>query len=492
MYLLPSSNRFYFLLLILSLMYGCKKISSLTNNPSNPTDSSSSGTDQYTDENLNIGPPAITAIGIPVGNLVTKTIGPAGGSITSDDAKIDLIIPSGALSASTGISIQSISNQCPGSIGLAYRLLPIGTKFSVPASFVFHYTDLDVNGTDPLLLYNVFQDSLNEWEVNTEDRSIDTSAKTVSFKISHFTDDAVEPATQVDVSVGTITSLPVPGGNLTASKYEFKKNQTGTLELRRWIFDKRKNLIPTNPHKYTQASNWRVNGAPGGNSNDGTITGSGPTVTYTAPSVIYQIRYVDVSVDLPYSQTYPGKANEILIVIKYYTFHCSLRLLIEDLTFDVHIYVRVLGLSDMFDKTDLYNDSANMVVNYKDGNIDIPDANIVNYHPTETPQSRGDEVNGPAYIWVPDLTGWINIQSASGFAAPLPTGLTEALITVVSSGTVNPQFTIVPGGGSASYNFGGTKSSPWPPNLIIVVRDSFQLWSITADGTLGYTVTPRH
>jgi hypothetical protein len=465
MRLLPSSNRFYFLLLILSLMYGCKKISSLTNTSSN---SSGGGTD------TSLGPPAVTGIGTPVGTRITKSIGPGGGTITSDDGKIDLTIPAGALSANTNISIQSVTNECPGAIGLAYDLLPNGTKFSVPASFTYHYTDSGVNGTDPLLLYNVFQDSLNQWEVSDEDKEVDTVGKTVSFNVSHFTIFGLEP-----------------GVYIQTSQVQLNANEQATLIVWRWVKAKKgtasgnaNRLVPAQPFANSQVSNWAINGAVGGNSQDGTISGSGPIVTYNAPSNIDQDREVKVTVEVDEPETIhvrPGK----VITFQQHTYLRFLKL-IGNISFDVKTYITQTGLSDIY--PDVYHDEATMVVNVKNGIVDIPEANIVNQKPTVTPTSWGDQGTGPGYTWIPDASGLINIQSAIG-AVSGPDGAKQVTVIITSGTTINPQYTIHdPVNGT--YTFGGDATLPWPPGAVFSLKDSVQVYE--AKPGWGYSVTPRH
>ena len=96
--------------------------------------------------------PAITPVGTPAGDPITKTIGISGGSIASPDSVMELVIPAGALPANTDITIQPVTNEAPGGIGLAYDLLPDGTTFSKPATLTFHYTDEDINGSLPEFL----------------------------------------------------------------------------------------------------------------------------------------------------------------------------------------------------------------------------------------------------------------------------------------------------------------------------------------------------
>src|SRR5215467_5663685 len=167
---LNVAKPFCFFLLSLIWLTACVKPSSLIPNiPNPPVDTTGTGTGPGTDP----GTGAITAVGTPVGAKITKTIGPSGGSIVSDDGNVELTIPAGALSSNTDISIQSVTNECPGSVGLSYDLTPNGTKFAIPVSLTFHYTDSAISETDPLLLFNVFQDSLRQWEVNDVDKDID-------------------------------------------------------------------------------------------------------------------------------------------------------------------------------------------------------------------------------------------------------------------------------------------------------------------------------
>jgi len=43
------------------------------------------------------GEPAVTEIGIPIGDAVTKEIGPDGGTISSGDGRWDITVPNGPL-----------------------------------------------------------------------------------------------------------------------------------------------------------------------------------------------------------------------------------------------------------------------------------------------------------------------------------------------------------------------------------------------------------
>src|SRR4030081_2081144 len=67
-----------------------------------------------------------SAIGTPDGKQVSKDIGATGGTIVSDDGRIELIFPPGALTSTTSISIQPTTNAAPNGTGKAYAFEPSG------------------------------------------------------------------------------------------------------------------------------------------------------------------------------------------------------------------------------------------------------------------------------------------------------------------------------------------------------------------------------
>ncbi len=90
------------------------------------------------------------------------TIGPAGGTVTAFGGAVRLVVPAGALSAATGITIRA-SSQVPLDPhwvqGSAYELGPVGLNFATPASLVIRYersagpsgvpeSDLHLHGLD--------------------------------------------------------------------------------------------------------------------------------------------------------------------------------------------------------------------------------------------------------------------------------------------------------------------------------------------------------
>src|SRR5690242_17088981 len=83
------------------------------------------------------GLPKPSPKGVAVAELVAGQIGPAGGSLTSDDGRLTVSVPPGAVSAPTSLSIQDITNTAPGGDGIAYRVGPDGTTFATPITLTF-------------------------------------------------------------------------------------------------------------------------------------------------------------------------------------------------------------------------------------------------------------------------------------------------------------------------------------------------------------------
>jgi hypothetical protein len=130
--------------------------------------------------------PTPTEVGVPNGSMVSETIGVAGGSLSAADGKLTLTIPAGALSTNTVIGIQPLTNMAHGKIGAAYQLTPDGQTFLKPITLTFAYTDEDLVGTSADFLGAAFQTADRYWQW-IGDATVDTTAKTASVTISHFT-----------------------------------------------------------------------------------------------------------------------------------------------------------------------------------------------------------------------------------------------------------------------------------------------------------------
>lgn len=65
------------------------------------------------------------------------TVGPEGGQVVSDDGRVTLDIPAGALADDVEISIHEVEAEADGAIGTAYQIEPAGVVLSFPAELTF-------------------------------------------------------------------------------------------------------------------------------------------------------------------------------------------------------------------------------------------------------------------------------------------------------------------------------------------------------------------
>jgi hypothetical protein len=459
--------RTYFILLIIACALSCKKTSTTGNN--------SSGNDTSV---------AITAIGTPIGIPVTKTIGAAGGTIISADGRAELDIPAGALSSDLAITIQPITNECPGGLGAAYDFQPNGTKFSTPATLVFHYADSDVNGTDPDLLYYATQDSTRAWDVDIE-KDVDTVAKTISFDIDHFSGKGFLPGLTIN-----------PAGG----KLDYQQSETGTLILQQYLKDDQlagstqsgdDDYLPALKVSQSipkQNASWTVIGG----SQNGTVKGSGNQVTYTAPANITKERTIQVSVTVTKNIGNKSRFGAITD-IKQKTIFISLNLHPPVLSFSVQIDVTLTGTSEVYN--DLYHDGATLQVDIKGDSVTL--SKIVNQAPTVTPPyaSGGD---GTAAKWIPDSIGITNITGIfRAGAIDTTNGNKNVAIYFDQSATVTPSWSIN-SPISGKFIVASAPVEGIPVYLIFTTYDQTQTLTLTqlfgtgAPITVTYVITPIH
>ncbi len=228
------------------------------------------------DEPVNPTPqePLITQVGISTGTSVTSSIDVSGGSLTSTDGILQLIVPAGAVPAATIFTIQPVSNYCPGGYGLSYRLLPEGVTFLQPVTIIFSYPDTLPGDEDFLKI--AYQDDDHTWFA-PKIYTLNTANNTASVQTKHFSDWslflrlAIEPFYS-NVKVGESRTLSVTFvGELNTI------TDAQGVEL---------NNLNFNP---TISTTWQVTA--------GTIAKDGDDkATYTAPSSVPSQNPVEVSV----------------------------------------------------------------------------------------------------------------------------------------------------------------------------------------------------
>jgi len=129
--------------------------------------------------------PDSTGFGAPDGKLVNKEIGTGGGEIDSEDGRVELIFPEGALTTNTPISIQPTTNLAPNGVGKSYWFEPSGIQFKKPVRIVFHYSDKEAEICPPDWMSLGIQDHKGKWSF-IDYESFDSVSKTLTGYIQHF------------------------------------------------------------------------------------------------------------------------------------------------------------------------------------------------------------------------------------------------------------------------------------------------------------------
>lgn len=226
--------------------------------------------------------PAITAIGKPDGEKTVMKIGKEGGSFTSSDGKIRLIIPEGAVSKKTMFSIQPTTNLMPNGNGKAYQMQPSGITFNKPLQLVFSYNENETEGNSPLLMGMAMQDDKGQWS-SLKKAVLDSLAKTLTADIHHF-------SAYVNFSKAKIS----PASARVKVNGSLRLKIVGTF----WDdTDEDAELMPLGIVEYPNMK-WSVNGIPKGNSSTGIISPSqNGSAIFQAPAQIPQQNPVAVTVE---------------------------------------------------------------------------------------------------------------------------------------------------------------------------------------------------
>jgi hypothetical protein len=356
--------------------------------------------------------PAVTAVGTPVGSPVTKNMDASGGSLTSPDGKLSLVIPAGALSANTAIGIQPVTNTAPGGIGMAYQLLPEGTKFNVPVTLTYHYADRDVNGSMPYFLYIAYQENTGSWKSDIKQRGLDTVAKTVSITSTHF-------------SIWSAFEDIV----LVAGKDEYHEGESSYFQVTEILKhgtkvadggddgDELYSLPVTQPLPDNVISNWSLNGSGSSTLSFGNIIGAGARVTYNAPALIETETAVQVSVEVNFKETVFSYSNgkQIASFNKLVLFH-PIELLPSGAEYTLIIEIgHSQAPADPSNAGYRYTDHATMDI-VVDTDAVIPSVKVLNIQNFQPDFSIIQGSSCKILSVYPDLTGELNITSGYGGA----------------------------------------------------------------------------
>lgn len=217
-----------------------------------------------------VATPVVTQVGKPDGVKSEIKLNKDGGLLKSSDAKIDLLVPAGAVSKKTNFSIQPVTNLMTNGNGKAYRLEPSGTKFQKPVKIIFHYDGEEIKDSMQLLMGIAMQDNKGQW-LGLNKFELDTVTKTISGYINHFSDWSNFSAIKIDpgyarVKVTNTRPLTVTGVVPTPTD------------------ESNDEIVPL--YKSPRKVIWKVNEVVGGNATVGTIGGRMLGAYYTAPAKV--------------------------------------------------------------------------------------------------------------------------------------------------------------------------------------------------------------
>jgi hypothetical protein len=238
----------------------------------------------------NSGDPA--PVGTPNGDPIAMTVGSAGGTLTSSDGGITIVVPAGAVTSDTTFSIQPITNTSFAPVSGGYRLAPSDITFATPVTLQFAYSDDELANSAPEAMTIVGQDALGYW-IGHRAAALDTTAHTLSLDVTSFVEDsasaALLPATPKDADWTKTYTVRVD-----PSESSVLLGGTAPLKVKAcFMLDENGGLA-----NETQVQNqcvavadgaridWSVDGNTAGGK-AGSVAGSGATATYTAPTKFY-------------------------------------------------------------------------------------------------------------------------------------------------------------------------------------------------------------
>lgn len=238
-----------------------------------------------------------TEIGKPVGSPIQKTIGPAGGSISTADGALTLIIPAGALKEDTPIAVQPVENTAPGGTGLGYELSPKNLELAKPAELVWNYGEKDVQGSAPEALGLAVQQPDRTW-LGRRNMTLNKAGRKASARVSK-----LQPAAFYEQYFMEPTEATVAPGETQKLNVYFQLGGPAVRDKDGSIDDLLTPLTHPELLKATDVKNWRVNGQNLDDRVDPQLGGLGvdpvnATATYLAPTRIPKQNQMAVSVEV--------------------------------------------------------------------------------------------------------------------------------------------------------------------------------------------------
>ncbi|NIU85750.1 MAG: hypothetical protein GWN56_00140, partial [Nitrosopumilaceae archaeon] len=165
----------------------------------------------------------------------SKIIGPEGGTVTSNDGRIILEIPPGALDEDTEITIERFKDM-EGDTGLIFfDLQPDGLQFLIPATIKIDYSGLIETGDEDIifdnlpfiLTINIDEEELEVLQNNSFNIDNDTGEVTLTADINHFSPHVAGGNTGV---TGKLDGIPLQHPENTPFEAILTLNNTGVTQ----------------------------------------------------------------------------------------------------------------------------------------------------------------------------------------------------------------------------------------------------------------------
>lgn len=250
--------------------------------------------------------------GIVAGTTITKTIGAAGGTISTTDGKVNVKIPAGAVTANTEFTITPVSSTLPESEGNSFRLGPENIRFNQPVEISFKYNEEDIEGSAEELLYMAYQSAEGYW-IGLEGTTIDKTNNILKVNTTHFSDwrfyrSFYIRSDTIELGVNDQTNV-----HLRVYDREINPDENDPLSL-----DAARLLSPGEYKAQENITGWKVIGV-------GKIEASAQKneAKYTAPAEILQNGNTEVEVSLKnvIDKKYPdraGSSGQVIVRKKLY------------------------------------------------------------------------------------------------------------------------------------------------------------------------------
>jgi hypothetical protein len=222
--------------------------------------------------------PLTASKGSSMGTATEAKIAPSGGTLTA--GALTVTFPSGVFAAETTVTATPITSTAPAHRGQAFRLTPEGTTFSQPVTLTFSYADSDLAGTSPEALLVAFQHSSGVWAV-PGDVTVDTTARTLSVKTTHFSDWTMVAGAQLRPPSA---SVKTKGTVMLRARRCYTPASDPTAELVQLRLGYDCDVPDEDPVPLpVTTTDWAVNGKAGGSGSTGTVSGELSQGTFTAP-----------------------------------------------------------------------------------------------------------------------------------------------------------------------------------------------------------------